>query len=71
MSRCFQPSCFSRRACLRRHSLKSGPGNGSVVMNHCVTVDRPMATEVEQDQHTFSINPAEFPTRNLKSLPAK
>src|SRR5579871_3975467 len=35
MSRCAQPSCFSRRACMRRHSLKSGPGNGSVSMNHC------------------------------------
>ena len=44
LSRCFQPSCFSRRACLRRHSLKSGPESGSVVMNHCLPVYKPMAT---------------------------
>jgi hypothetical protein len=45
MSRYFRLGCFGRRACLRRHPLKSGPENGSPVMNHRVTVSRLMATD--------------------------
>jgi hypothetical protein len=39
------------RACMRRHSLKAGPGNGSVGMNRWGAVHGPMTTEGEQHQH--------------------
>lgn len=50
MSDYSQPSCVSRRACLRRHALKAGPANGSVGHEPLGSRSRPMATEVEQQQ---------------------
>jgi hypothetical protein len=50
ISRCFQPSWFSRGACRRGTCLKAGPGNGSGGMNHGVVVRGSMAAAGEQHQ---------------------